>query len=115
VLVTKRVASFDYNTLVSDMRALPILARTTGVPVVFDAIHSVQEPGGKGTSSGAEREFTSVLARVAVGVHPGSYAVGRSQHGAAARVQRSGADADGVRRTRRKHGVMMPRTRLRPQ
>src|SRR6476659_6626880 len=52
VLVTERGASFGYNTLVSDMRALPILARTTGAPVIFDATHSVQQPGGKGASSG---------------------------------------------------------------
>ncbi|CAN5378989.1 3-deoxy-8-phosphooctulonate synthase [soil metagenome] len=68
VLVTERGASFGYNTLVSDMRALPILARTTGAPVVFDATHSVQQPGGKGTSSGGEREFVPVLARAAVAV-----------------------------------------------
>jgi len=66
VLVTERGASFGYNTLVSDMRALPILARTTGAPVIFDATHSVQQPGGKGTSSGGEREFVPVLARAAV-------------------------------------------------
>jgi 2-dehydro-3-deoxyphosphooctonate aldolase (KDO 8-P synthase) len=53
---------------VSDMRALPILARTTGAPVIFDATHSVQQPGGKGTSSGGEREFVPVLARAAVAV-----------------------------------------------
>jgi 2-dehydro-3-deoxyphosphooctonate aldolase (KDO 8-P synthase) len=68
VLVTERGASFGYNTLVSDMRALPILARTTGAPVIFDATHSVQQPGGKGTSSGGEREFIPVLARAAVAV-----------------------------------------------
>src|ERR1700720_1187755 len=68
VLVTERGASFGYNTLVSDMRALPILARTTGAPVIFDATHSVQQPGGQGTSSGGEREFISVLARAAVAV-----------------------------------------------
>ena len=68
VLVTERGASFGYNTLVSDMRALPILARTTGAPVIFDATHSVQQPGGKGTSSGGEREFVPVLARAAVAV-----------------------------------------------
>jgi 2-dehydro-3-deoxyphosphooctonate aldolase (KDO 8-P synthase) len=68
VLVTERGASFGYNTLVSDMRALPILARTTGAPVIFDATHSVQQPGGQGTSSGGEREFVSVLARAAVAV-----------------------------------------------
>jgi 2-dehydro-3-deoxyphosphooctonate aldolase (KDO 8-P synthase) len=68
VLVTERGASFGYNTLVSDMRALPILARTTGAPVIFDATHSVQQPGGKGTSSGGEREFVPVLARAAAAV-----------------------------------------------
>jgi 2-dehydro-3-deoxyphosphooctonate aldolase (KDO 8-P synthase) len=68
VLVTERGASFGYNTLVSDMRALPILARTTEAPVIFDATHSVQQPGGQGTSSGGEREFVPVLARAAVAV-----------------------------------------------
>jgi 2-dehydro-3-deoxyphosphooctonate aldolase (KDO 8-P synthase) len=68
VLVTERGASFGYNALVSDMRSLPILARTTGAPVIFDATHSVQQPGGKGTSSGGEREFVPVLARAAVAV-----------------------------------------------
>jgi 2-dehydro-3-deoxyphosphooctonate aldolase (KDO 8-P synthase) len=65
VLVTERGASFGYNTLVSDMRALPIMARTTGAPVIFDATHSVQQPGGKGASSGGERDFVPVLARAA--------------------------------------------------
>jgi 2-dehydro-3-deoxyphosphooctonate aldolase (KDO 8-P synthase) len=68
VLVTERGASFGYNTLVSDMRALPILARTTGAPVIFDATHSVQQPGGQGTASGGEREFVPALARAAVAV-----------------------------------------------
>src|SRR4030081_3101923 len=68
VLVTERGASFGYNTLVSDMRALPILARTTGAPVIFDATHSVQQPGGQGTSSGGEREFVPVLSGAAVTV-----------------------------------------------
>ena len=68
VLVTERGASFGYNTLVSDMRALPIMARTTGAPVIFDATHSVQQPGGKGASSSGEREFVAVLARAAVAV-----------------------------------------------
>jgi len=68
VLVTERGASFGYNTLVSDMRALPILARSTGAPVIFDATHSVQQPGGQGTSSGGQREFVPVLARAAVAV-----------------------------------------------
>ncbi|TMJ01162.1 MAG: 3-deoxy-8-phosphooctulonate synthase [Alphaproteobacteria bacterium] len=67
VLVTERGASFGYNALVSDMRALPILART-GAPVIFDATHSVQQPGGQGASSGGEREFVPVLARAAVAV-----------------------------------------------
>jgi 2-dehydro-3-deoxyphosphooctonate aldolase (KDO 8-P synthase) len=68
VLVTERGASFGYNMLISDMRALPILARSTGAPVIFDATHSVQQPGGQGTSSGGEREFVPVLARAAVAV-----------------------------------------------
>jgi len=68
VLVTERGVSFGYNTLVSDMRALPILACTTGTPVIFDATHSVQQPGGQGTASGGEREFVPVLARAAVAV-----------------------------------------------
>src|SRR5205814_2426371 len=68
VLVTERGASFGYNTLVSDMRALPILARTTGAPVIFDATHSVQQPGGQGATSGGQREFVPVLARAAVAV-----------------------------------------------
>jgi 2-dehydro-3-deoxyphosphooctonate aldolase (KDO 8-P synthase) len=65
--VTERGASFGYNTLVSDMRALPILARS-GWPVVFDATHSVQQPGGLGGRSGGERAFVPVLARAAVAV-----------------------------------------------
>jgi 2-dehydro-3-deoxyphosphooctonate aldolase (KDO 8-P synthase) len=68
VLVTERGASFGYNTLVSDMRALPILARETKAPVIFDATHSVQQPGGQGASSGGEREFVPALARAAVAV-----------------------------------------------
>jgi len=67
VLVTERGVSFGYNTLVSDMRALPILAKI-GAPVIFDATHSVQQPGGQGTSSGGERAFVPVLARAAVAV-----------------------------------------------
>ena len=67
VLVTERGASFGYNTLVSDMRALPILSET-GAPVIFDATHSVQQPGGQGTSSGGERRFVPVLARAAAAV-----------------------------------------------
>jgi 2-dehydro-3-deoxyphosphooctonate aldolase (KDO 8-P synthase) len=67
VLVTERGVSFGYNTLVSDMRALPELAKT-GAPVIFDATHSVQQPGGQGTSSGGQCEFVPVLARAAVAV-----------------------------------------------
>jgi 2-dehydro-3-deoxyphosphooctonate aldolase (KDO 8-P synthase) len=67
ILLCERGASFGYNTLVSDMRSLPIMART-GYPVVFDATHSVQQPGGQGASSGGEREFAPVLARAALAV-----------------------------------------------
>jgi 2-dehydro-3-deoxyphosphooctonate aldolase (KDO 8-P synthase) len=67
VMVCERGASFGYNTLVSDMRALPILAET-GCPVVFDATHSVQQPGGQGKTTGGQREFVPVLARAAVAV-----------------------------------------------
>jgi len=65
ILVCERGASFGYNNLVSDMRSLAIM-RDTGCPVVFDATHSVQLPGGQGTSSGGQREFVPVLARAAV-------------------------------------------------
>ena len=68
VLVTERGASFGYNTLVCDMRSLPIMARETGAPVIFDATHSVQQPGGQGASSGGQREFVGVLARAAVAI-----------------------------------------------
>ena len=67
VLVTERGTSFGYNTLVSDFRGLPIMAGF-GAPVIFDATHSVQQPGGQGTSSGGQREFVAVLARAAVAV-----------------------------------------------
>jgi len=67
VLLTERGASFGYNTLVSDMRALPIMAET-GCPVIFDATHSVQQPGGQGTSTGGDRRYVPVLARAAVAV-----------------------------------------------
>jgi 2-dehydro-3-deoxyphosphooctonate aldolase (KDO 8-P synthase) len=67
VLVTERGVSFGYNTLVSDLRALPILAET-GAPVIFDATHSVQQPGGQGATSGGERRFVRVLSRAAVAV-----------------------------------------------
>jgi 2-dehydro-3-deoxyphosphooctonate aldolase (KDO 8-P synthase) len=65
ILLTERGASFGYNTLVTDMRSLPIMART-GYPVIMDATHSVQQPGGQGTSSGGQREFAPVMARCAV-------------------------------------------------
>jgi 2-dehydro-3-deoxyphosphooctonate aldolase (KDO 8-P synthase) len=67
ILLTERGASFGYNTLVTDFRSLPIMART-GYPVVFDATHSVQQPGGQGASSGGQREFAPVLARAALAV-----------------------------------------------
>ena len=67
IMVCERGVSFGYNTLVSDMRALPVLAET-GCPVVFDATHSVQQPGGQGTTSGGERRFVPVLARAAVAI-----------------------------------------------
>jgi 2-dehydro-3-deoxyphosphooctonate aldolase (KDO 8-P synthase) len=67
VLVTERGSSFGYNTLVSDFRSLPIMA-SYGAPVIFDATHSVQQPGGQGSSSGGQREFVAVLARAAVAV-----------------------------------------------
>jgi 2-dehydro-3-deoxyphosphooctonate aldolase (KDO 8-P synthase) len=67
LLLTERGASFGYNTLVADMRSLPIMART-GYPVVMDATHSVQQPGGQGGSSGGQREFAPVMARAAVSI-----------------------------------------------
>lgn len=67
IMVCERGVSFGYNTLVSDMRALPILAQL-GYPVVFDATHSVQQPGGQGTSTGGQREFVPVLARSAISI-----------------------------------------------
>lgn len=68
VLVTERGASFGYNTLVSDFRGIPIMARETACPIVFDATHSVQQPGGRGVTSGGEREFVPTLARAAAAV-----------------------------------------------
>ena len=67
ILITERGASFGYNTLVSDMRSLPIMSKL-GYPIVFDATHSVQQPGGLGNKSGGEREFVSHLSRAAVAV-----------------------------------------------
>ena len=107
VLVTERGASFGYNTLVSDMRALPILARSTGAPVIFDATHSVQQPGGKGNIVGRRARI-----RAGAGARRGRgrrrrrlhrnpsrsrpCAVGRPQYGAAARVRGTGSNTDGV-------------------
>ena len=71
ILITERGASFGYNTLVSDMRALPIMSRF-GFPIVFDATHSVQQPGGMGEKSGGQREFVSYLARAAIAVGVGA-------------------------------------------
>lgn len=68
VLLTERGTSFGYNTLVSDMRGLPVMAAETGLPVIFDATHSVQQPGGQGGSSGGQRHFVETLARAAVAV-----------------------------------------------
>ena len=70
ILITERGASFGYNTLVSDMRALPIMSRF-GFPIVFDATHSVQQPGGMGEKSGGQREFVPYLARAAIAVGVG--------------------------------------------
>ena len=67
ILVTERGVSFGYNTLVSDLRALPIMAKN-GYPVVFDATHSIQQPGGLGEKSGGQREFVQYLARAAIAV-----------------------------------------------
>ena len=68
ILITERGASFGYNTLVSDFRSIPIMARETGCPVIFDITHSVQTPGGAGATSGGQREFAPSLARAAVAV-----------------------------------------------
>ena len=68
VLLCERGASFGYNTLVSDMRSLPIMAADTGQPIVFDATHSVQQPGGQGATSGGQREFAPILARAAISI-----------------------------------------------
>ncbi len=68
VLLTERGSSFGYNTLVNDMRALPQMAHDTGLPIIFDATHSVQQPGGQGGSSGGDRRFAPILARAAVAV-----------------------------------------------
>ena len=109
-LVTERGVSFGYNTLVSDMRALPILARETGAPVIFDATHSVQQPGGQGASSGGQREFVAGAGagggrgRRRRRVHrdpsrPRPRALRRPQHGAAAGFRGAGRRAAGLRPT----------------
>ena len=71
ILITERGASFGYNTLVSDMRSLPIMAKY-GYPIVFDATHSVQQPGGMGEKSGGQREFVPYLSRAAIAVGVGA-------------------------------------------
>ncbi|MBE6447803.1 MAG: 3-deoxy-8-phosphooctulonate synthase [Alphaproteobacteria bacterium] len=68
VCITERGTSFGYNTLVVDMRGFPQMAQTTGCPVIFDATHSVQQPGGHGSSTGGQREFAPILARAAIAV-----------------------------------------------
>jgi 2-dehydro-3-deoxyphosphooctonate aldolase (KDO 8-P synthase) len=68
IMVCERGVSFGYNTLVSDMCSLDVMAKQTGCPVVFDATHSVQKPGGQGTTSGGNREFVPVLSRAAIAV-----------------------------------------------
>ena len=115
ILVCERGASFGYHNLVSDMRSLAIM-RDTGCPVVFDATHSVQLPGGQGTSSGGQREFVPVLARAAVAagvagtVHGNASAaregaVRRSQRMAAAAHARAARDAGGARRGGQAQGL----------
>ena len=107
ILLTERGASFGYNTLVSDFRALPIMAET-GYPVVFDATHSVQQPGGLGAASGGQREFAPVLARAALAVgcaavfiechpDPGPCTERWAEHDPAAADAGAGGAADGVR------------------
>ena len=71
ILITERGVSFGYNTLISDMRALPIMSKF-GFPIVFDATHSVQQPGGMGDKSGGQREFVPYLARAAIAVGVGA-------------------------------------------
>ena len=121
VLVTERGVSFGYNTLVSDMRALPILARTTGAPVIFDATHSVQQPGGQGASSrrrarirpraGARRGRSRRRRRLHRDPSRSrSCAVRWPQHGAAARVRGAAGETDGVRRAGEKPGGPMTET-----
>ena len=84
VLVTDRGTSFGYNTLITDFRGLPIMAKETGKPIVFDATHSVQQPGGQGASSGGQREFVPVLARAAISVGVASVFIETHENPAAA-------------------------------
>ena len=118
VLVTERGASFGYNTLVSDMRALPIMAEI-GAPVIFDATHSVQQPGGQGGSTGGDRRFVETLARAAVAVgvagvfiethqDPDNATVRRAEHGAARKNAGAARAADGIRPHRQ--GLIAPTT-----
>ena len=95
IILCERGASFGYNTLVSDMRALPIMART-GYPVMFDATHSVQQPGGQGTSSGGQREFAPVLARAALAIGVAAVFI-ESEHDTAGSDGGPGETAGGVR------------------
>ena len=119
VLVTERGASFGYNTLVSDMRALPIMAEI-GAPVIFDATHSVQQPGGQGGSSGGERRFVETLARAAVAVgvagvfiethqDPDNAPLRRPEHGAAEGHAGAARTADGLRPGGEGRGLRMAR------
>ena len=82
--MTDRGTSFGYNTLITDFRGLPIMAKETGKPIVFDATHSVQQPGGQGASSGGQREFVPVLARAAISVGVASVFIETHENPAAA-------------------------------
>ena len=123
ILLCERGASFGYNTLVVDMRALPILART-GYPVVFDATHSVQQPGGQGDRSGGEREFVPVLARAAVAVGVAAvfmethqdpdHAPSEGRHGAAQGDAGAARNPDRLRPDRQGAAALRRRNRLIP-
>ena len=125
IMVCERGASFGYNNLVSDMRSLAIM-RETGCPVVFDATHSVQLPGGQGSSSGGQREFVPVLARAAVasgvaGVfmethpNPRKGAVGRTERVAAQAHESAAGDAQGARQGGEARRIRRGRLSRRPQ
>ena len=112
ILVTERGASFGYNTLVSDMRSIPIMAKN-GYPVIFDATHSVQQPGGLGEKSGGQREFVEYLARAAVAVvRP----AGRSQPGPhpAERGHHQDVPVEGLADAQRSGGVLCPGGAVQP-